>query len=231
MSDKNNSPKKRKLFGRNAFTLYIFIPIVLILILGVFVAASYISTNNSNKIKPFETKSAGVLFTDNEGTNSFLVEDAEYISPNQFTEFGYILKCTSYNEDSKTAEYLFKPYKTETTKAISNDKISVALCMKADWIGFVGYSTTSPTTVTLSSDLEKAESTTSSTYRKTLTISSLMDFPAKTNNWPIKVTVKEPEIFLYIQYSYQENGKNVTKVYIIEYSYSDLIPETGGIRK
>lgn len=231
MSNKNNAPKKQRLFGRNAFTLFVFVPLVLVVILGIFVGVSYISTYNSNKIKPYEHKSTGVLFTDNEGENKFLIEDAIYIDAEEFNDFEFILKCTSYNEDAKSAAYDFKPYKTEETKAISNDKISVALCLKADWVGYVGYSSTTPSTVTLSSDKEKAENTTSSTYKKTLNINSLYDFPAKAETWPVKVKVEQPEIYLYLSYVYQENGKNITKTYILEYEYTDLIPESGGIRK
>lgn len=231
MNNKNQAPKKQRLFGRNAFTFFVFVPIVIIVILGVFIGASYVSTYNSNKIKPFENKSVGVLFTDNEGKNEFLVENATYLKGGEFEDFGYLFKCTSYNEDSKSATYTFIPYKTEETKAIKNDKISVALCLKADWVGYVGYSSTTPSTVTLSSDKEKAEETTSSTYKKNLNINSLYDFPSKADTWPVKVKVEEPEIYLYIAYTFQENGKDVTNSYIIEYAFDDLIPESGGIRK
>lgn len=231
MSDNNKSSNKSKLFGRNVFTLYIIVPILFILILGIFITVNYISTYNNNKIIPFENKSVGVLFTDNDGTNSFNVENAKQITEEEFTEFGYILKCIEYNEDSKTAKYEFRPYKLETTKAITNDKVSVALCLKTDWIGFVGYSSTSAVSATLSSDLEKAESTTSATYKKDLSITSLVDLPAKVDTWPVKVKVNEPEIYLYLEYSYQENGKTKTNTFIVEYSYSDLIPESGGIRQ
>lgn len=231
MSKKNTTPKKR-LFGRNLFTLIFIIVAMILLFFIIYVPSNYITAYNSNKIRPFIDKTKDTTFETQSQSNPFNVADAVYMKEKDFEDFGILFKCTEYSEDSQSASYELRTYKTEATKAIVQDTISVSLCLKANWIGFVAYSSTSPSTTKLSADKETAEKTDlSSTYKKTLKISSLADFPAKANTWPIKITVSEPSIHLYISYNYKENGVTKTNSYILNYTYSELIPETGGIRK
>lgn len=231
MSKKNTAFKKR-LFGRNLFTLIFILVAAVLLFFIIYVPTNYITTYNSNKIRPFIDKTKDTTFETQSQSNPFNATDAVYMQGKDFDDFGMIFKCTEYSEDSKSASYELRIYKTENTKSIVQDTVSVSLCLKANWIGFVAYSSTSPSTTKLSADKETAEkSDLSSTYKKTLKISSLADFPAKASTWPVKITVAEPSIYLYISYQYKENGVTKTNSYILSYSYAELIPETGGIRK
>lgn len=223
MSNKNNTPKKR-LFGRNLFTLIFIIAVALVLFVAIYIPVNYVSTYNANKFEPFVDKTKDTKFDE----NTFDTANAVRMNGKDFTEFGMIFKCTEYSEDSKTARYEIRTYKTENTKTITNDTISLSLCLKANWVGVIKYSNQTPTTTRLSADKEAAEKDSlSSTYKRTLTISGLEDFPLKAKTWPFKVKVDEPEYYLYVSY---KTNNNKTNSYILRYTYSELIPESGGIR-
>lgn len=222
MNKIKSTPKKR-LFGRNLFTLIFAIVVLLVLVLGISITMSYVTTNNANKITPFVDKNTTEQFT--EGTYN---TDAKRINGKDFDEFGLIFKCNQYlDEDSKkTATYELRVFKTEDTKNITGS-ITANVCLAANWVGYASYATKS-TSVKIAADEETALGSTA--YRKTFTLSSLDDYPAKANTWPIKITVSEPTIYLYISYDYYENGKAKTDTYILKYSYSELTPLEGGIR-
>lgn len=222
MSSKNTASPKHG-FGRNLYTLLIVLPIAVIVILGVFITINYVTVYNSNKISPFIDKTSDEKFT--EGT--YQTDGIQTIKEKEFLDFGILLKCTTYNEDSKTATYELRVYENESTPKLT-DNLTANICLAANWIGFASYGSKS-STIKLAPSKDTAESST--TYRKTFTVNSLVDLPAKADTWPVKITVSEPTIYLYLAYSYQENGKTKTDSVIIKYSYDELKPESGGIRK
>ncbi len=218
----NNSSKKNKLFGRNIFTLFILIPILFVVIFCIFIIVNYVSVYNSNKLEAFKDKNIEEQYD-----SSSYNQEPTRMKGSQFDEYGIIFKCVEYNEDKKTANYELRVYKNENSKDLSKN-ITANVCLTADWIGFVSYATKT-TSLRLADDKSTAEG--SVTYRKTFSISNIVDFPQKADTWPVKVTVNEPNIYLYLEFTYQENGKAKTDAYVLEYSYQDLLPESGGIRK
>ncbi len=222
MSNKKNTPKKY-VFGRNLFTLLVILPIVIIVVLGIFITINYISAYNSAKISPFIDKTSSEKFP--EGT--YETNGVKTLKENEFNDFGVIFKCTNYNEDAKTATYELRTYENDNTPKLTGE-ITANICLTANWINFVTYGSKS-STIKMAQNKEKAEE--SAVYRKTFTVKDLVDLPAKSKTWPVKITVSEPLIYLYLSYTYQENGKSKTEAVILKYTYSDLQPETGGIRK
>ena len=100
--------------------------------------------------------------------------------------------------------------------------------MAAPWVGFIKYpSSSAPKSLEFCASEENARSTSPSNY-KSFTISGQIDFPAKVNTFPVPITIDAPSIYLYLAYT-DAYGKTTTKV--LEYTYYDLIPESGGIIK
>ena len=224
MKKKDSAPKKR-LFGRNIFTIIVVLASIIIVFLGVFITTQYVSTYNTNKINPFVTKSVGTNFDEGQyNTNDVVRMDGA-----DFDKLGLIFTCTKFvdEESSKSATYELRTYLLEDSKPI-NDNITANVCFANNWVGYVSYASKS-STIKVAPSKEKAEEST--TYRKTFTISSFGDYPAKTKTWPINITVDKPTIYLYLSYSYYENGTNKTENYILKYSYDELIPQVGGIKK
>lgn len=223
--NKKNKGEKTKLFGRNLFTFLVFTGGFILIILIAFSTVSYITTYNKSLITPFIDKDFNEQYT----TEDYNINDIQRMNHKDFTDFGIILKCTEYSEDAKQAKYRLKTYKTENTNAIEGS-ITANVMLTAKWINFVSYATKT-TTLKIYDDEASALESNKSSYYKDFTIKNLADFPAKTSTFPIKVTVDEPSIYLYISYKYKKSGEIKTLSYVLEYSYSDLIPETGGIRK
>ncbi len=233
MKKENNTAQKKKLpFGRNIFTFVFGILVVLILTCIIYTIYSYSSTYSNNKFTPFTDESVGKAYE----SSSYKLDDVTRTNFKNFNDFGVVLTCTSYDEDENTgatvkASYKVALYKYENTREIKNGTVDVMICMGADWINFLKYPTsTSIRTLEFNSSEEVAKQTTP-TYSRTFSFSGLVDFPAKAKTWPIPVTVDCPNIYLYLSYQYQENGKTLTKSYVLQYSYYDLIPQTGGIIK
>ncbi len=224
MNKKNNAPK-RKLFGRNLFTLLVFVGGFILIMLIAFSTVSYVTTYNKSIIEPFIDKDFDEEFT----VDDYNIDSIVRIHHSELEDFGVILKCSEYSEDSKTAKFRLKTYKKEGTKA-PNGNITANVMMTAKWINFVSYSSKT-TTLKMYEDETAALESNKSSYYKDFTIKNLADFPAKANTFPIKVSVEEPTIYLYLSYKYIQSGETKTLTYVLEYAYKDLIPESGGIRK
>lgn len=220
MSKNNN---KKKLFGRNIFTLvFAFVILLLVIIVG-----NNISVSIKNNVKPFEINAKGEAFEEGE----YNLEDCKYVKGDEFDAIGLTIECSEYNEDTDKAVYKVMLYENENTENIDivNSSIKAQVCLASDQIGYLGYSS-KVTFNNIAKDKNTASSST--TYKKTFTINSVIDYPAKTEHFPIPLTVKAPDIYLYITYSYKENaGQAKNATYIIEYSYYDLLPLQGGISK
>ncbi len=217
--------KKKHLFGRNLFTLLFVLITLLVIAIIVFPITTYSKAYNENKLTPFVNRTATEEFT--EGT--YNIENVKRMHNSKFKELGIIFNCTSFVQEAgnKSAAYELRVYKNENSKNITGS-ITANICLSADWVGYIGYGTKT-TSLRVADDKEKAESST--TYRRSFTVSNLIEFPAKAKTWPVNVVVSEPTIYLYISYNYQENGKTKQETFILKYDYSELIPQSGGIKK
>ena len=233
MKKENNQEKKKKLpFGRNIFTIVFVAVSITIITLIIYTITSYTTAYNNNKFTPFVDETIGKQYE----SSSYNLENVSRISHKDFKDFGLVVTCTSYDEDENTgasakASYKIATYKFEDTKDIKNGKVSVMMCMGADWVNFLKYPTSTSIRELEFNASEEVAKKDSPTYSRTFSFSGIIDFPAKANTWPIPITVDCPNIYLYLSYSYQENGKTLTKSYVLQYSYYDLIPQTGGIIK
>ncbi len=230
----NNEKKQKKLpFGRNIFTFLFAIVLFFIVAFIISTITSYVKASAKSKYEPFVTQSISNGEITNYTDDTFLSIDYK-MKASKFTTFGINLKCTSYIEDepntstTRQAIYKISIYKNENTPSIKNGEVKVSLCMAAPWVGFIKYpSSAAPKTLEFCADEENAKSS-SPSYYKTFTISNQIDFPAKVNTFPIPITVDSPTIYLYLSYV---DAYSKTTTQVLEYSYYDLIPESGGIIK
>lgn len=233
-NNKNNQKKKRKLpFGRNLFTLITIALLLVVVALVVSTITSYVTAANKAKYEAFVTQSISDTETTNFSDDTFATIDSRQ-KASSFDTFGVVLKCTSYVEDENTtsttrqAIYKVSLYKNDNTPSIKNGTVNVTICMAAPWVGFIKYpSSSAPKSLEFCSDEENAKSSSPSNY-KTFTISGQIDFPAKVNTFPVPITVDAPTIYLYLSYT---DAYSKTTTTVLEYSYYDLIPESGGIIK
>lgn len=220
----NKSTPKKRLFGRNVFTLVVVALSIIIVFLGIFITTQYVSTYNKNNVTPYVTKTLGTNFAEGDYNSN-----AVRMKGKDFKELGVIFTCTNFvdEETTKSAKYELRTYLLDDSKNISENLVA-NVCFANDWIGYVAYSSKS-TSVKVAADKKTAEEST--TYRKTFTINSFGNYPAKTDTWPIKISVDKPTIYLYLEYSYYQNGEKKKEAYILEYSYDELIPQVGGIKR
>lgn len=224
MKNNNTTPKKR-LFGRNIFTLVVAAFSILIVFLGIFITSQYVTTYNKNNITPFVTKKVGENFEE----NVYDLNNVVRMNGKDFDKLGVILKCTKFTDEetTKQATYELRLYSLENSKTVSTS-VTANICFANDWVGYATYSSKS-STIKVAKD--EAEALEKSTYRKTFTLNSFGEYPTKTDTWPIKISVDKPTIYLYLSYKYYENGTEKTENYILKYSYDELIPEVGGIKR
>lgn len=221
---KNSTTKnKQRLLGRNLFTLVIFLPITILLLLIVFVAINYISVYNSSKIQPFLDKTVDTEFTESD----YKINDLKRMKAKDFDDFGIVFTCTSYSEDENNVKFTLGTYKNENSVEII-ETMKANVCVAANWISFVAYGSKT-TTLKLNDDKDKVEA--SSANRKTFTVSVPSDtFPSKANTWPVKINVSQPKYYVYLEWQHYVDGKAVTEAVVLEYNYDDVLPQTGGIR-
>ncbi len=215
--------------GRNIYSLFIVLLVLIQLVFDVMVIIviiNYTKTYNDNKLLPFVDETKEQKFA--EGSYE---KEIKRMKGSQFKDFGISFQCTNYSEEenNQTASYELRVYKNENSKTLSG-QMEANVCIYSKWVGFISYATKT-STLEVASDLETAKSSTR--YRKSFTVRHLIDYPAKAKIWPVSVTVDEPTAYLYLAYSYSENGKLKKVAYVLEYSYKELIGDnfTGGIRK
>ena len=221
---KKEKEKKKKLFGRNLFTLLFVIIVVGVLGFIIGTTIKNVSRATANSYKPFQTDSSGKKLE--------TFNDAPITDGKNFTDFGIYLKCidstsdsagtNGWDKDAGTALYKVALIKNGNTEGlnISGNKVTIGLCLMADWLGwtgFISYGSTSTYTVTLSEKLDSAKSATSSTYKRSYTVSNVNKLPAKLDVFPFGITLKTPNIYLYLSYT---TAKNKTVTYILKYNYN-----------
>ena len=160
-----------------------------------------------------------------------------------FKLFDVEIKCNSYtntHSGSDSAQFNFDlKWNDSTTEELgvktlvpfSNENkkdIKLTSCFAANWVGFCMYQVSnniSQSTITPGVD---ETDYTGATF--TSTISGLDYFPAKANTWPVPQKVNAPDLFLYIEFNYQNNGQK-TRIYILQYTFDEYNPDAkaGGI--
>jgi len=129
--------------------------------------------------------------------------------------------CVNYSSKTTTLQASFAKTETSTTtvtdtpdstETTENDGVKTTIEIKDG----------KKTTTTVTSAKKVAEKSTSSTYYKDFSVSSLPNFPAKAKTFPIKVKVNTPTIYLYLEYTYKEDGLDKKQVYILKYTYDEI---------
>lgn len=168
-------------------------------------------------------------FSDSTGQALTNINNAEIIDNEDFNDFNIKFTCTNYNADGNSASFRLYYYVKENGITLAST-ISTKLLLTADYIDYNSYSSTY-TVSKLAGTLTEAEG--SSTYYKTYTISSLASFPtnATTTVWPYTLTqITAPIAYLYLNYSYKDGTKTVTKTQLIRYDYSEFNVLQGGLK-
>lgn len=204
----NKKKFKFKLPALNLFNFFILLIIIVVAFFAIFIPVTYVNAYNDNKVVPFESDIANI--------------DVVRGNKNTITDFEFVISCTSYDDTSGSATFKYYAYENENTKEKKVQNLEVKLGMFSDWIKV--NRTSSSRSVTLAEDEEKALS--SSTYYKTVSISSLPDLPKKASV-PF-VTIKSIPLSVFISYTTTKNGKQTTHNYIITYPYSEYIKGAAG---
>lgn len=221
MNKKTKDSSKKKLFGRNLFTFCFIIGILLVLTLGGIIFDSYYGTYKENDVTPFSTKADDIL-------SKIDITDAKHIRPEEFDQFDLYFSIDSIENKEKIKFKLgFQQKEDDSVEYADYSKVTAAVCMAADWVGYVNYSRNYSHSITKST-------ATSINYSTSLTISNVTSFPKKANTWPVKVKVNPSDInfYLFIEYTYEnENNPNKDHLcrYIIEYTYDEVIVGSKGV--
>ena len=91
---------------------------------------------------------------------------------------------------------------------------------------FESYYSTSSLTKFTSTYFDLTKTLETQTER-TFNVNCDTQFPAKKTKWPITVTANSPDAYIYLNYTYTQNGVDVKKEYILKYTYDDyyITPE------
>ena len=204
------------------------------------------SSTDSDTVKEKKTKRLSTSLPS--GITDLKTEDSTYeiykMKGKDFNLFDVEINCTAYNNnhdgaDAATFKVTMKwkdntkeDLGTNTLVPFSNDNkkdIKMAGCFAADWVGFCKYQTTNSL---LSSTItpQESESEYSGAAFSAISIDGLDYFPAKAKTWPIPMSAKTPDLFLYVEFKYQHNGIK-TRIYILQYTFDEYNPgaKAGGI--
>ena len=160
-------------------------------------------------------------YTNNRDTNT---KDIEFDGQSGEAQFSFTLKWTDKATEELGDNKLI-PFDNDSKK-----DIKLTTCFAADWVGFCKYQTSttiSSSIITQESD-ESDEDYTGATFSSK--IQGLDYFPTKAKTWPVNMSVKTPNLFLYIEFKYQHNGAK-TRIYVLKYTFDEYNPDAkaGGI--
>ena len=156
---KNN--KKFHTPKRSGLTYLILIFSLVFVILAVFVPISYVTEYKENKVTPFADD---------------ITTEVKYGTLDDITDFTLVIKCEEYN-DGTNAVFRYYAYKNENSAKANPKNIKLKLAMCSDWIGFDQESSSKSVSKLYDDENTAISSTTSSTYK--ITISSLPNLPMK----------------------------------------------------
>lgn len=220
MSKNEKRTKKEHKFHfpkRNLKNFLILVIGVIVIFFAIAIPVQYVSVYNDNKVTPFAST-----------IESVGADNIQYGNSSTITDFTFKMTCTNYNDTSGTASFKFYAYKNDkTTDAnilTNNYKVTLAMC--SNWIKVDRSSTERSSTIAA----DETEALKSSTYYKTVSISSLPDLPKKGSLPFIKIDTIP--LYVYVTYSTVKNGKETVHRYILEYPYSEyIVGATGGVQK
>jgi hypothetical protein len=206
---KNKKKVAIKAPKRNLFTLLI---VIAGLVVAFFVTATIVSYASLDKQmhEPFKTEN-----------QTYNLEDAIYMDGTEFKDFGLEFICSEF--DNGKAKFKISTYKFEEQE-IDVEKITIKVCLTADYLDYCKYST--ERTHKLADSYDSITSS-SSSYTHTV---DLVEFPAKVDAFPFDITVDAPKAYVYLQYKVTTN-KIETKTYVLEFDYEDFNVQIGGISK
>ncbi|MBQ9124998.1 MAG: hypothetical protein IJY14_04815 [Acholeplasmatales bacterium] len=206
--------EKKKLFGRNLFTLSLILGVLLILILGGIIIDSYYGTYKDNDVTAFESNSEEI-------PDGITLENVKRMNAKDFDKLNIKF---SISEVVSKRDITFKlGIQKNENDTYEYSKATAAVCISADWVGYTDYSNKATFTIRNYGN--------TLTYSYNLKLYDIPSFPQKANTWPVKVEVEKTDLqfSLFISYSYKnEYLTNVTESYILEYSYSDVISGSQG---
>ena len=158
-------------------------------------------------------------------------DNIKRINHDEFTDFDvrfYASEYDDYTAHSVKFKLVFAKKEDGITpkKDKNNSYVNVGVALGAEKVDFESYYSTSSLTKNTSTyfDLTK---TLDNQQSRTYSVNCDTQFPAKKTKWPITVTADSPDAYIYLNYTYTENGIDVTKDYILKYTYEDyyITPE------
>lgn len=214
---------------------------------------TYYNTSESNDSETVQAKKQKRLSTVLPAVVDLKTKDASYeiykMNGKDFDLFDLEINCTAYTNthdvdssgsSTDNAKFTFTVRWTDkTTEQLGvnflipfdgKKDIKLHTCFAADWVGFCKYQTSTNVSQSIitKASTESDEDYTGASFSST--ISGLEYFPAKANTFPVPVSVKTPDLFVYIEFKYQHNGAK-TRVYVLKYTFDEYNPnaKAGGI--
>lgn len=152
-------------------------------------------------------------------------DNIERIDYDKFTDLDILFYASEYDDaDKHSVKFQLVFAKKEngiTPKKDSNNSfINVDIALGNEKVDFESYYSTSSLTKFTSTYFDISKTLETQTKR-VFNVNCDTQFPAKKTNWPITVTADSPNAYIYLNYTYTENGVDVKKEYILKYTYDD----------
>ena len=158
-------------------------------------------------------------------------ENIERINHKDFTDLDVLFYASEYDDQDKHSvkfQIVFAKKEDGITpkKDSNNSYINIDIALGAEKVDFESYYSTSSLTKFTSTYFDLSKTIETQTKR-TFNVNCDKQFPAKKSQWPITVTADSPDAYVYLNYTYTQNGVDVKKEYILKYTYDDyyITPE------
>ncbi len=189
-----------------------------------------IEQTKERNVQRIKAKDFDVLDLNFRATSYSMKKDSHDATKNPSVSFKLSMYWTDKTTELFGDHFLGINYDGEV--AINNTQtIRMAVCLATpEWIGYCNYS--SDTIRPFSNKYVKsAESSKDQPSESSYTINGNISsddkaknqtFPATANTWPVKVSVDNPNAYLFIQFFYPKDGVK-EQIYIIEYTYDEYV--------
>ena len=248
MKKENEELTKTKFkFGRNPLSFIIIIATLALIIFAIVIINSYTEAWKKYNVTPFVTAyeandkdstteaanrklRLGSLPTDSYSSDGFKIPESndanvvKRMNGKDFDALDFTINCNNnyniegnsvvfktsvkWNENTSSRTKILKPYSGEKT-------VKIGLCLAADWVGFCRYSTSISALEIKSTDTEAKNTS--------ISVQGISYFPKTTHTFPVPVSIKTPDLFVFIQFQYETNGVvgAKTETYILKYKYNE----------
>jgi hypothetical protein len=229
MSKKN---KKFQLPKRSPILYLLMILVPVILFFAVAIPVKYVSTYKENRVYVFQNYVYNEV-TEEHGneddpnhehkTTYKKKDDVVWGDKDTITDFDFYLYCNEYNDGGSVSFGVFG-VKNEKSKDLNIKEFTVRIGFFNSWLN-LNKESSSRTVKLVDNAVSAVKDGTSkgTSYNPSISLSSVPNLPAK---GPLPFTgTKELKAYALVSYTIKENGQNITKQFVLEYSYDEYMIE------